>query len=278
MISCKGLLYNNQQTADMLAVSDCETPCAVQLFGCQADNFEAAVADARLDHFDIIDINMGCPVSKIIKHGEGSALMGAPQVAADIVRACVRSSNGRPVTVKCRLGLEWGDKTVVQFALRLQDAGAAALTVHGRYQQQLYKGQSDWGAIAEVACALDIPVIGSGDVVDSATWQQALSSGVAAVMIARAAVGNPTVFAQFQHGAPPATNQVKMQLCYKHFALTLQYNPSHAVSSFKKHFASYVSGMQGSSQIKQRVHRLDSVSATWQLIEELQGEHNGKQQ
>lgn len=300
MISCKGLIYKNQQTRDMLSKSNVETPCAVQLFGKVPEDFEKAVQDPLLEKFDIIDINMGCPVNKVIKHGEGSELMETPEIAADIVKACVKASNGRPVTVKHRLGLKWGDNTSIDFAKRLEDAGVSALAIHGRYQQQMYKGESDWDAIAAVANAVNIPIIGSGDIVDSDGYKNAIKSPVAAVMIARGAIGNPTVFDDILKGDEVLSPLKVIRLCKKHLELHLQYvKKENAVAIFKKHFASYITtfkkvlnnnlelklaiqdatGDKYSTQyindLKQKVHSVDNVEIVVDILSEMEMDFAG---
>ena len=296
MISCKGLIYKNQQTVDMLSTASCETPSVVQLFGKVCEDFERAVQDPLLANFDIVDINMGCPVNKVIKHGEGSELMETPKLAADIVKTCVKASNGRPVTVKHRLGIGWGDNTSVDFAKRLQDAGAYALVIHGRYQQQLYKGDSDWDAIAKVAQSVDIPIIGSGDVVDRAGFLKALEYQVSAVMVARGAIGNPSIFNQILGLGNDELNPAQVvKLCKRHLELHLEYvKKDNAVAIFKKHFASYLTTLKrilnrqphskndlGAeshtkynsnylNQLKQHAHTVGSVSRIFEMLDEVE--------
>ncbi|MDR3022157.1 MAG: tRNA-dihydrouridine synthase [Clostridiales bacterium] len=276
MISCKGLLHNNIQTQSMLKVSQCEVPVAVQLFGKEPNDFERAVEDNRLAHFDIIDINMGCPVNKVIKHGEGSELMATPKLACEIVRACKKSSSGRPITVKTRLGIECGKSTVLNFVLALQEAGVSSVTIHGRYQQQLYRGQADWEAISHVAEHVSIPVIGSGDVSSAEEYQRYLRyPNIAAVSIARGALGNPNIFNSILHHSQIESNpRHVMSLCKRHFELCIQYTPNLAVSVFKKHFACYIANLKKLSRFKnqilneykQQAHKLDSVQGTFDLI------------
>jgi tRNA-dihydrouridine synthase B len=250
------------------------------LFGKDPQDFAKALQDSRLDKFDIIDINMGCPVNKVIKHGEGSGLMATPDVACDIVRTCVRHSNGRPVTVKHRLGIECGDNVAVEFGLRLQDAGASALAIHGRYQQQLYRGDNDWDSIGRVAQVVDIPVIGSGNIVDRQGYDTVMRDyPISAVMIGRAAIGNPRVFETILGNNIQQQPVDIMQLCRQHLQLHMQYNSApNNIAIFKKHLSSYIARLKPHieqlncnvshiNDLKQQAHRLASEQQVYDLID-----------
>ncbi|MDE6397721.1 MAG: tRNA-dihydrouridine synthase family protein [Clostridiales bacterium] len=197
MVSAKGLIYGNEKTETLLRLAPCERPSCVQLFGSDPDCFYKAVSLPALARFDIIDINMGCPVPKITKCGEGSALMRDVNRAADIVRACVSAANGRPVTVKHRLG--WDSDRIVapDFAAKMQSAGAAAITVHGRTAAQGYGGTADWNTISDVARAVSVPVIGNGDIRSRADANEKIETfGVAGAAIVRGSVVIPLVFSE----------------------------------------------------------------------------------
>ena len=184
MVSAKGLSYANEKTRHLLRLAPGEDQVAVQLFGHEPDTMA------------YLDINMGCPARKIVSKGDGSALMKDPALAASIVRA-VRAAVSRPVTVKFRRGWAEGDETAPEFARRMEDAGACAIAVHGRYAEQLYRGRAEWGAIARVKEAVSVPVVGNGDVRSGADAVAITErTGCDAVMIARAAEGNPWLFAQ----------------------------------------------------------------------------------
>jgi tRNA-dihydrouridine synthase B len=190
MTSVKGLCYGSRNTRELLRTAPNERPSCVQLFGSDPAFFERALALPELAGFDIIDVNMGCPMPKITKNGDGSALLSDPAKAAKIVAACVKAGGGRPVTVKMRI---FGD--AIAFARALCDAGAAMLAVHGRTPAQRYSGAADWDAIGNIARALPIPVAGNGDVVSVSGVRFALKTyGVSGVMIGRGALGNPAIF------------------------------------------------------------------------------------
>ncbi len=211
MVSAKGLLYENARTHDMLALGEDERRVSVQLFGHEPDVLarEAAkVEDVLGQRLFSIDINMGCPARKIVTKGEGAALMRDPELAANIVRAC-KAAISTPLSVKFRRGYQVGQETCAEFARMMEDAGADALTVHGRFAEQLYRGSSDRGSIARVCAAVSIPVIGNGDVKngeDAVTLIE--ETGCKAVMVARAAEGNPWIFAEIRHALAPLRGEV----------------------------------------------------------------------
>ena len=199
MVSSKALSYANEKTRHLLALAPGEELVAVQLFGHEPDTMAqqaAWVEEVLGERLAYLDINMGCPARKIAGKGDGSALMKNPELAAAIVRAVNKAARG-PVTVKFRRGWTEGEETAVAFAREMERAGASAVTVHGRYAQQFYRGRADWGVIARVCEAVDIPVVGNGDVASGAdAVRMREETGCAAVMIGRGAEGNPWIFAQ----------------------------------------------------------------------------------
>ncbi len=263
MVSAKGLVYGNEKTETLLTLAPNETPSCVQLFGSDPDCFYKAVSLPALDRFDMIDINMGCPVPKITKCGEGSALMRDAARAADIVRACVAAAKGRPVTVKHRLGLDDDHIVAPAFAARMQEAGAAAVTVHGRTAAQGYRGQADWQTIACVARETSIPVLGNGDVTsrrDALTKMQ--TYGCAGVAIGRGALGRPDVFADER--APLSS------LLEKHLAYALAYFPEHvAVRTMRKHFCRYLAGVTGTKALRAALSTAQSAAHVRELLQQL---------
>ena len=197
MVSCAGLHYG-EKSWELVDPADGEPDLAVQLFGSKPELFREAAerVAARLgDRLALIDINMACPVPKVTKKGEGSALLEQPELAASLVRACRVGAPGVDVTVKIRRGRYAGQEVAPEFARAMEDAGAAAVAVHGRFATQLYHGEADWSVVERVADAVSVPVIGSGDVADAATAARVLSeTGATAVMVARGTYGNPWVF------------------------------------------------------------------------------------
>ncbi|MCL2699561.1 MAG: tRNA dihydrouridine synthase DusB, partial [Defluviitaleaceae bacterium] len=196
MISAKGMYYNNENTHLLLRISEQERPTALQIFG-RDPEIMAAMAARLPESCATVDINMGCPAPKIVRNGEGSALMNEPLLVGKIVSAVSRAA-GRPTTVKIRKGFD--RLNAVEIAKIAEESGAAAVAVHGRTRAQFYSGTADWETIARVREALKIPVIGNGDVVDEFSAERMLKeTGVAAIMIGRAAQGNPWIFGRIKH-------------------------------------------------------------------------------
>lgn len=236
LVSAKGLIYNNKGTEELLATTPEESPCAVQIFGSDPEYMYKAAADERLKKFDIIDINMGCPVKKVFNNGDGSALMKNPALITEIVQA-VKEGAKRPVSVKMRAGVENGKPNAVECAFAAQKGGADAVTVHPRYRDQYYSGVADHSITKEVKDALDIPVIANGDIVDKESLLRVKAqTGADGFMLARGALGEPYIFAQlddkqYEYDTKSAilehidvlrrfmpdrvvANVMKLQLCY----------------------------------------------------------------
>ncbi len=236
LVSAKGLIYNNKGTEELLATTPEESPCAVQIFGSDPEYMYKAAADERLKKFDIIDINMGCPVKKVFNNGDGSALMKNPALITEIVQA-VKEGARRPVSIKMRAGVENGKPNAVECALAAQKGGADAVTVHPRYRDQYYSGVADHSITKAVKDALNIPVIANGDIVDKESLLRVKEqTGADGYMLARGALGKPYIFAQlddkqYEYDTKSAilehidvlrrfmpdrvvANVMKLQLCY----------------------------------------------------------------
>lgn len=198
LVSAKGLCYGNKGSEELLAREDFDVPCAVQLFGSDPEFMYKAAKDERLARFEIVDINMGCPVKKVFNNGDGSALMKNPDLIEEIVQA-VREGAKRPVTVKMRAGVENGKANAVECALAAQRGGASAVCVHPRFREQFYSGVADHTITKAVKEALSIPVIANGDIVDLPSLERAQAlTGADGYMIARGALGRPWIFSSLQ--------------------------------------------------------------------------------
>ncbi len=262
MVSAKALSYANEKTAHLLDLAPNEEKVSVQLFGHEPDTMaEQAkwVEESMGSRLFSIDINMGCPARKIAGKGDGSALMKDPALASRIISS-VADAVDAPVTVKFRRGYELGNETALSFARMAQESGAAAVAVHGRYAQQFYRGDADWGIIKQIKDALSIPVVGNGDVVDGGTALAMLEqTGCDAVMVGRAAQGNPWVFqdiASRLSGGPgykgPSADE-KMALAIRHARLLSQASGANIVR-MRKHAMWYLAGMKDAAVFRRRVN------------------------
>ena len=260
MVSSKGLTMGDKKSKELLTLGEIENPAGAQIFGDDPDIMAQAAQKCLEFHPDIIDINMGCPAPKIAMNGGGASLMKNPQLAYEIVKAVVDAVD-IPVTVKIRKG--WDDDSVnaVETALLAQKAGAAAVTVHGRTRKQMYSGTVDYDIIRSVKQALDIPVIGNGDVVDeqSATVMME-KTGCDALMIGRGALGNPWLFAQINayfdecRVLPPPTVTQKMVTMLKHIQKIIEYKGEYtAMREARHHAAYYTKGMRGGAALRKEI-------------------------
>jgi tRNA-dihydrouridine synthase B len=279
MVSAKALHFNPDSAVSkrMLAFSPDEVPCAVQIFGSEPEMMARQarwIVDRYGSQVALIDVNMGCPVTKVVAKGEGSALMLDPDRAARIVTT-VAAACSVPVTVKFRKGFDSDNLNAVEFALAMEAAGAAALTVHGRTRDQFYRGPADWGAIAEVKSAVGVPVVGSGDVFSANHVVAMLErTGVDAVMVARGAQGNPWIFrearALIETGSMPPrpTSQERIDMAREHAQALNAFGGERAVVRMRKHVAWYIAGMPGATYARSRANATRTFAELDALLSE----------
>lgn len=261
MVSTRGLVRENKKTEQLLQLAENETPSCVQLFGSNPNDFVVAINSPALQNFDIIDINMGCPMPKVTKNKDGSALLDEPKLASAIVKAA--AGTGRNITVKVRLG-KTDNKNAVDFCKMIQDSGAKMVTVHGRTVKQLYSGKADWDAIGEIATALDIPVIGNGDISSVTEANFRLENyGVSGIMIGRGAIGKADIFSFIAgEGGMPAKDMILAHIDY-----SLQYfSEFYTICSMRKHIACYLKGLPDTKAIKDQINRTASADELIDII------------
>lgn len=273
MVSTRGMFYGDRKSAELITFSSDEHPFAVQLFGSVPSHFSSAIKSFEKSGADIIDINMGCPVSKVVKNGDGCALMKDIDKSAAILHACVNAGN-LPVSVKFRKGWDESAVNAVEFAKMAEQCGVSFITVHGRTRCQLYSGKADWDIIAAVKKAVSIPVIGNGDITDEITAKKLLDyTGCDGIMIGRAALGNPWIFKNIKamlKGKPPAFPPLSKRLCtaYNHIKLMAEHKgEKRGVLEGRKHLAWYLKGIHGAAELKNRASHVSTLSEVALLLE-----------
>ena len=282
MVSAKGICYSDRKTAELCTVTDEERPMGIQLFGNEPEFMAKAVEIVKQFEPEIIDINMGCPVPKVVGTGAGSALMRDIDLAAAVCEAAVKAAGDIPVTVKIRAGWSKDSINAAETAKKLEAAGAAAIAVHGRTRDQFYSGEADLNVIRDVKQAVNIPVIGNGDVTDLSSYLNMYRvTGCDLVMIGRGSYGNPFIFneiAAYEKGCsytPPTVGE-KMQTMLEHIRLILSLSEKPeelAMHEARKHAAWYMNGYYGSAKFRGKCYQLSSYAEAEELaakFEELQ--------
>ena len=271
MVSVKGLYYNSKNTQLLLDTFETETPCAVQLFGNEPEIYRSVIKSGILDKFDIIDINMGCPAPKIVKNNDGSSLMKDLNLASEIIKACVESTD-KPITVKFRKGFYKTDDKLTQFAKMCEKSGASAITVHPRTREDFFSGTIDIEDIKKVKQAVNIPVIGNGDVVDVESYKKMLSSGCDGVMIGRASFGCPEIFSILQGEEVKTT---KLEIIKEHLSLLRKdFEDSYIVKIFKKHILAYLGGFRNANELKRQIVLVNDLNQIQTMLEEFFNNQN----
>lgn len=273
MVSAKGIQYNNKNTENLLTVCEEERPVSLQLFG--GDPYIMSETAKRIEHrnFDILDINMGCPVPKVVNNNEGSALMKEPELAGKIVRS-ITSAIQKPLTVKIRKGFTESAANAVEIAKIAEANGAAAIAVHGRTREQYYSGKADWNIIREVKKAVSVPVIGNGDVFTPEDARRLLEeTGCDGIMLARGARGNPWLFVQIKeylkNGVKlekPAVQEVVCMML-RHALLSIEYKGEYiGIREMRKHVAWYTTGYPHAARLRQHVNEIESYHDLEELL------------
>ena len=265
MVSAKGLKYGSENTKELLHTDENEGLCAAQVFGNEPDTLRAACEHEALAPFPIVDINMGCPVPKIYKNGEGSALLENPALAEKIVRECVKS--GKIITVKFRIGITDDKLVTAEFAKRMEGAGASLITIHGRTKDKIYAGDVNFAEIAAAKKAVQIPVIANGGVFSNTDAERLMSeTGADGVMVARAVLFNPQIFCELT-GTP---TESKLEMFRKQLKWTGQVCDERFTTVFMRKMAAfYVKGQKGAAAFKEKLFQAQTPEEVWAIAQQI---------
>ena len=274
MVSTKAVLYNNKNTRELLQIDPAERPAAVQLFGSEPDIMAEIAARLEEGPYDYIDVNMGCPVPKIVNNGEGSALMKNPERAKEVMTAMVKAVK-KPVTVKFRKGFNDLSVNAVEFAKMAESCGVAAVAVHGRTREQYYSGKADWDIIRQVKEAVRIPVIGNGDIFTPEDAGRMLKeTGCDGIMVARGAKGNPWLFGRINHYLDtgevlpgPSMAEIKAMIL-RHGRMLVQFKGEGvAMREMRGHMAWYTKGMPHSATLRNEINQVETLEGFVELLD-----------
>ncbi|MCU9807965.1 tRNA dihydrouridine synthase DusB [Paraclostridium sp. AKS46] len=265
MINAKALCYDDQNTKKMLKIEKEEHPVAVQIFGSDPAFMGGAAEILNEYPNEILDINMGCPAPKVIKNGDGSALMKNPKLAEEVLKSVVKNSK-KPVTLKIRKGWDDNNINAVEIAKIAEASGISALAIHGRTREQYYSGKADWDIIAKIKESINIPVIGNGDVFEVEDAINMINkTNCDAIMIGRGAQGNPWIFKRINHYMktgeilPEPTGEEKINTALKHLKLAIDEHGEYvAVREMRKHIAWYLKGLRGSARLRDEINKIES--------------------
>ena len=274
MVSAKAVFYGNRNTKELLQVNPGERPVSLQLFGSDPEILSDIAARLEEGPYDLFDLNMGCPVPKVVKNGEGSALMKDPKLVERILSSMVRALK-KPVTVKIRKGFNDESVNAVEIARIAEGCGAAAVAVHGRTREQYYSGKADWEIIRQVKEAVSIPVIGNGDVDSPEAAKRMLAeTGCDGVMVARGAKGNPWIFKRITEyletgriPPKPSREEVKAMML-RHGEMMVEFKgEAAAMREMRKHVAWYTAGWPHSAALRNDINAVETMEALRELIE-----------